>query len=105
LFSSIFGVLDFLLAQDGFASWFFERTKTEENVSKVLQSVYVNKARVDGDLVSSILSPADDPNAQKVFVKVFPPASPRLPSSHLCSLPLHRHLRSPAGSSPAYTKP
>jgi len=70
LFSGIFGVLDFLLAQDGFASWFFERTKTEENVSKVLQSVYVNKARVDGDLVSSILSPADDPNAQKVFVKI-----------------------------------
>mmetsp|Transcript_40077 Transcript_40077/g.78507 ORF Transcript_40077/g.78507 Transcript_40077/m.78507 type:complete len:388 (-) Transcript_40077:195-1358(-) len=66
----VFGLLDFLLAQDNFAKWFFERTKTEDNVAQVLRNVYVNTDAVDSDLVQSILRPAGDPNAQKVFVKL-----------------------------------
>mmetsp|Transcript_22710 Transcript_22710/g.52749 ORF Transcript_22710/g.52749 Transcript_22710/m.52749 type:complete len:377 (+) Transcript_22710:83-1213(+) len=66
----VFGILDFLLGQEAFAEWFFARTKTEDNVSQVLRNVYVNQEAVDKDLVMSILSPADDPNAQKVFVKI-----------------------------------
>eukprot|EP00636_Phaeomonas_parva_P015360 CAMPEP_0118887274 /NCGR_PEP_ID=MMETSP1163-20130328/25045_1 /TAXON_ID=124430 /ORGANISM="Phaeomonas parva, Strain CCMP2877" /LENGTH=348 /DNA_ID=CAMNT_0006825677 /DNA_START=201 /DNA_END=1247 /DNA_ORIENTATION=- len=66
----IFSLLDILLRNEGFSRWFFERTKTEENVATTLASVYVNKDRVDGELVRSILRPADDANALEVFVRI-----------------------------------
>eukprot|EP00968_Pinguiococcus_pyrenoidosus_P024116 scaffold4289_cov246-Pinguiococcus_pyrenoidosus.AAC.1 len=66
----LFSTLDALLGNDGFSKWFFERTKTEENVAQTLKSVYVNDERVDKELVQSILRPADDPNALEVFVRI-----------------------------------
>lgn len=68
--SIIQGVLETLLGVRAFASWFFERVKTPENVRETLRGIYTNKERVDDELVSSILAPADNPNALDVFVKI-----------------------------------
>ena len=66
----LFSVLDILLKNRFFSSWLFERTKNPENIKSTLQSVYVNKERCDDFLVQSIASPAEDPNALKVFVEI-----------------------------------
>lgn len=70
IFGAIFGLLDILLSIDVFANWFFGKIKSQETVSNVLKSVYVDKNAVDDDLVKSILSPAEDPNALNAFVKI-----------------------------------
>ena len=66
----LFGLLDILLKNQGFSTWFFERTKKPENIRATLQSVYVNKERCDDALVKSISFPAEDPNSLKVFVEI-----------------------------------
>ena len=70
VFGAIFGLLDILLSIDVFANFFFDKVKSPETVTKVLQGVYVDKASVDADLVKSILDPAEHPNACEAFVKI-----------------------------------
>lgn len=66
----IFTLLDILLKFEPFATWLFERTRKPENIRATLQSVYVNKAACDDELVSSIARAAEDENALKVFVEI-----------------------------------
>jgi pimeloyl-ACP methyl ester carboxylesterase len=63
-------LLDILLNNEQFAQRFFDQIRTEDNIRTTLQSVYVNKDRVDDELVQSILKPAYHPNALKVFVRI-----------------------------------
>ena len=55
----LFAALDRLLKTPSFANWFFERTKTYENVQQTLRNIYTNPDRVDEELVMDILRPAD----------------------------------------------
>ena len=74
LLRPLLGAFDWLLtspATQSLAQGFFDDFRSRENVQQVLGQVYVNaEARVDDALVSSILAPADDPNAFKVFCAV-----------------------------------
>lgn len=48
----------------------FQYTKQPSRVEQVLKQVYYKHQNVDDDLIESILLPAKDPNAEKVFCKV-----------------------------------
>ena len=48
----------------------FQFSKTPAQVKRVLESVYGSMKNVDDDLVTSILAPAQDPNASEVFYRI-----------------------------------
>ena len=48
----------------------FQFSKTPAQVKRVLESVYGSMENVDDDLVTSILAPAQDPNASEVFYRI-----------------------------------
>jgi pimeloyl-ACP methyl ester carboxylesterase len=79
----VFSLLDFLLKQEAFATWLFERTRKPENIRATLQSVYVNKDACDDELVASISKPAEDPNALKVFVEILTGAPGTTPDTFI----------------------
>lgn len=45
----------------------FDKIKDPENVKETLMKIYVNKDRVDKELVDSIVNPSSDEGANKVF--------------------------------------
>lgn len=63
-------LLNALLSWRAFASWFFDRVRTAENVSDILKSIYSDKSAVDDFLVESILAPSREKGALDVFVKI-----------------------------------
>jgi len=58
----------FQQAARGVAGWAFYTTKLR--IQSILESVYVNREQVDEDLVTSIRSPADHPDALDTFGEV-----------------------------------
>lgn len=67
LLSLVFGAIDFIMTTPALRTRAFESYASEANVRKILESVYVDKARVDDDLVRAILAPAAAPSAAEVF--------------------------------------
>lgn len=84
--SIIQGVLGAVLGNRDFARTFFENVRTPNNVRETLRGIYTNKQQVDDELVSSILAPADDPNALDVFVKILTGAPGRSPDKLMSSV-------------------
>ena len=70
--------LNVLLDPNGNGPTYFENFKSEANVRSVFKAVYPrHPERADDALIDSILWPAEDPNAAKVFLKIFRgPAGP-----------------------------
>jgi|LauGreSBDMM110SN_4_FD.fasta_scaffold61546_1 pimeloyl-ACP methyl ester carboxylesterase len=79
----IFTLLDVLLKNEGFSSWLFERTRKPENILSTLQSVYSNKESCDEELVNSIATAAQDPNALKVFVEILTQDAGKTPDTFM----------------------
>ena len=56
-----------LLKVDFIVRALFNKTKNPENVRETLKGIYLNKDRVDDELVNSIVNPSKDNGALKVF--------------------------------------
>jgi pimeloyl-ACP methyl ester carboxylesterase len=70
LLGLLFGLIDYVLLTPALRDRAFRAYSSEANVRKILESVYVDKARVDDELVRAILGPAADPAAAEVFARV-----------------------------------
>ena len=60
-----------LLKIDPLCSILFDKTREPENVRQTLGKLYLNKERVDDELVESIVRPSLDDGALKVFQSTF----------------------------------
>ena len=56
-----------LLKLDPINNLLFDKVRDPQNVKETLQKIYVNKDRVDDELVQSIIQPSLDAGANKVF--------------------------------------
>ena len=56
-----------LIKVDPLNNFLFDKVRDPENVKQTLQKIYVNKDRVDDELVDSIIKPSLDEGANKVF--------------------------------------
>ncbi|PON71823.1 Alpha/beta hydrolase fold [Parasponia andersonii] len=63
-------LVDFLLKQQGIASFIFERVRQRESLRNILLSVYRNKESVDDELVEIIIEPTFDQGALDAFVSI-----------------------------------
>ncbi|GMN58367.1 hypothetical protein TIFTF001_027466 [Ficus carica] len=63
-------LVDFLLKQQGIASFIFERVRQRDNLRNVLLSVYGNQKSVDEELVEIIIEPTFDQGALDAFVSI-----------------------------------
>ena len=60
-----------LLKIDPICQALFDKTRDPENVRKTLENIYVNKDRVDDELVNGIVNPSKDDGAMKIFQSTY----------------------------------
>lgn len=70
IFVPVFAFIDWVLTTPALRDRAFAAYSSAETVRSILQSVYVNKERVDDELVRAILAPAADPTAPEVFAAI-----------------------------------
>ncbi|KAJ1635468.1 Alpha/Beta hydrolase protein [Pavlovales sp. CCMP2436] len=78
----VFGLIDWVLNNPPLRDRAFAAYANEDNVRSILQAVYVNRGKVDEELVRTILAPASDPNAARVFSAIIT-GDPGLPPDAL----------------------